>query len=552
MKARFFQRFSRVEILFFGFLALLLFGFNSYISLWDQDEAAYAGFAKRMLETGRWIIPDFTWSEIHRKPPLHFWLMALSYKIFGINTFAVRFFSALAVWGSVALMWFKGARIFGPKTAHTAALLMAGNVFLMMLGKMAVTDGLMLFAYTWAGLSLLAYLKTGSKCQMLAVYIALALGGLVKGPPVFLWAGFWYLLLLVFYPGRRRLISLHPWLYGWFSLAPFAAWLWLAWQQNPDFVRWWLDWYVLRRTHSAVLNQTGPPGTYLLLFVLFFLPVLPLVWAGAVEGFHNFKKSGGLFRATVLWFVAGWLPYALLPSKLPAYVLAAYPALALLGGYAVDAWQQGRRKKLFQSAYIIQILLWFLLLAGLVAGFAGFRHFFHGRTQTIAVFLGIVVVIMLLWNWRGLIFYRAGRFRLALNLLLLQGLTWSFAVLLIILPLAEPLKNATRLTALTLSRLTQPQTPVIVAATTGHPPSLPFYLELYHPKGQKIYPSKPSEFVRKHLSSSSAVWILTPAQWERWQGRRNEIIPKFRVERISGLGTGSLGNYAYVILIPRE
>ncbi len=44
--------------------------------LWDQDEAAYAGFAHQMLATGDWRLPGFAWSEVHRKPPLHFWLIA--------------------------------------------------------------------------------------------------------------------------------------------------------------------------------------------------------------------------------------------------------------------------------------------------------------------------------------------------------------------------------------------------------------------------------------------------------------------------------------------
>ena len=78
-------------ILVFVALTAIVFVNNGKISLWDQDEAAYAGFAKRMIETHNYIVPDFTWSEPHRKPPLHFWLIALSYKIFGVNTFALRF-----------------------------------------------------------------------------------------------------------------------------------------------------------------------------------------------------------------------------------------------------------------------------------------------------------------------------------------------------------------------------------------------------------------------------------------------------------------------------
>jgi 4-amino-4-deoxy-L-arabinose transferase-like glycosyltransferase len=57
---------------------------NASTPLWDQDEAAYAGFARRMIETGNWVVPEFMWSEPHRKPPFLFWSIAVSFKLFGV------------------------------------------------------------------------------------------------------------------------------------------------------------------------------------------------------------------------------------------------------------------------------------------------------------------------------------------------------------------------------------------------------------------------------------------------------------------------------------
>ena len=79
-------------LLFIALTFIWLFG-NNWVSFWDQDEAAYAGFAKTMIETGNWLQPDFMWSEVHRKPPLHFWNIALSYKIFGINLLVLKIFT---------------------------------------------------------------------------------------------------------------------------------------------------------------------------------------------------------------------------------------------------------------------------------------------------------------------------------------------------------------------------------------------------------------------------------------------------------------------------
>ena len=83
----------------FLFIIVILIMNNWSIPLWDQDEAAYAGFGYIMNESGNWLVPNFMYSDVHRKPPLHFWNIALSYKLFGYNEFAVRFPSFLAILG---------------------------------------------------------------------------------------------------------------------------------------------------------------------------------------------------------------------------------------------------------------------------------------------------------------------------------------------------------------------------------------------------------------------------------------------------------------------
>src|SRR5579864_6702765 len=71
-------------------VALVLLVGNARTSLWDQDEAAYAGFARTMLKDGDWVVPRFLWSEPHRKPPLLFWCIATSFRLLGESEFALR------------------------------------------------------------------------------------------------------------------------------------------------------------------------------------------------------------------------------------------------------------------------------------------------------------------------------------------------------------------------------------------------------------------------------------------------------------------------------
>ena len=74
-------------ILFCGYL--FLFGLGK-MALVDPDEPFYAETAKEMLKRGEWLTPRIFGEPQFEKPPLYYWLIILSYKLFGINEFASR------------------------------------------------------------------------------------------------------------------------------------------------------------------------------------------------------------------------------------------------------------------------------------------------------------------------------------------------------------------------------------------------------------------------------------------------------------------------------
>ena len=57
----------------------------------DSTEARYAEIARKMVETGDWITPQFDYGvPFWGKPPLHTWLSALGMKLFGVGAFGAR------------------------------------------------------------------------------------------------------------------------------------------------------------------------------------------------------------------------------------------------------------------------------------------------------------------------------------------------------------------------------------------------------------------------------------------------------------------------------
>src|SRR5690242_16913588 len=79
-------------------LAALLHGFTAgYGDLYNETDGQYAGAAKEMIETHQWLVPTNDGVPRLQKPPLLYWLIVFSYKIFGIKAAAARLPIAAAV-----------------------------------------------------------------------------------------------------------------------------------------------------------------------------------------------------------------------------------------------------------------------------------------------------------------------------------------------------------------------------------------------------------------------------------------------------------------------
>ncbi len=67
------------------------FGFIGTRSIWSTDEGRYTAVALEMMRTGDWMHPGFNMEEGHyTKPPITYWALAASMKLFGTNEWAAR------------------------------------------------------------------------------------------------------------------------------------------------------------------------------------------------------------------------------------------------------------------------------------------------------------------------------------------------------------------------------------------------------------------------------------------------------------------------------
>ncbi len=85
-----------LPVIIFLALSWYLFFFRiDAMGLTDPDETFYAQTAKEMLSKGEWLTPHIFGKPQFEKPVFFYWLVEISFKIFGVNEAAARLPSAL-------------------------------------------------------------------------------------------------------------------------------------------------------------------------------------------------------------------------------------------------------------------------------------------------------------------------------------------------------------------------------------------------------------------------------------------------------------------------
>ncbi|MCX5665466.1 MAG: glycosyltransferase family 39 protein [Candidatus Omnitrophica bacterium] len=152
------------------------------IALTDPDETFYAQTAKEMFLKGEWLTPTLYGQPQFEKPILFYWLIEISYKIFGINEFAVRFPCALFGFLGLVGIYFLGRILFNNRVGIFSTVILATSLEYLVLSIGCVTD-MVLFTLLLFGVLFFFYGQIRKKDYFyLLSSAALALATLTKGP----------------------------------------------------------------------------------------------------------------------------------------------------------------------------------------------------------------------------------------------------------------------------------------------------------------------------------------------------------------------------------
>jgi 4-amino-4-deoxy-L-arabinose transferase-like glycosyltransferase len=325
-------------------------------SLENQDSIRYAEIAREILETGDWVLMRFGGEIYIDKPPLHFWNIALCYRLFGINPLAARFPSAfLGLIGVCAVLFFgmgidKGNR----KTGIYAALFLLSSYGYAYYSRTTRNDIEYAVFFSLCLISFCKGYEIESRSFKILSYIFFWLfmgcALLVKGPVAFI-----PLVIISVYlfirrdrarVGAKILIATSPAL-----LIPTLPWI-IALLLQPDFHR-----YMDLLKESTIMTRKAGFFYYLPEFFkkffpgsIFLLVSLPVLW-----------RSRKIFRENprmaffLTWAVVYLLIIHVTTAKNHRYLLPAFPAFAILAGWGLS--QFTARHKPFKHWNAVAIIM---------------------------------------------------------------------------------------------------------------------------------------------------------------------------------------------------
>src|SRR4051812_47094845 len=150
--------------------------------LLDDADSTHAEAAREMYVSGDYVTLHINGVRYLEKAPLPYWLVATSYRIFGVNEFATRLPMALSVMllGILALVW--GRRAFGDRAGMYAGLFVYSSAGVFLFTRILIPDvllSLLIAASLYFFLSALEERNAGWRWY--AAYACVALGILTKG-----------------------------------------------------------------------------------------------------------------------------------------------------------------------------------------------------------------------------------------------------------------------------------------------------------------------------------------------------------------------------------
>ncbi len=342
----------------------------------NPDEGRYTEIPREMAATGDFVTPRLNGVKYFEKPPLVYWLSALTFREFGVNEFTTRLWGGIFSMLGVLLTYIAGRAIYGRAAGIAAAVVLATTLIYYALSQIILLD--MAVAVTMSG-ALFAFILAMREPRgrrrfglFMVFYMFMALATLSKGLIGFALPGAVIFLWVLLLNRWRALWPFYPFVGTILLLAIAAPWHILAAQANhSDIKEHDFAWFYFIHEHwlrftTRIHGRYHPWWFFLPIFLVGLFPWIFFTAQAWRDSFSDGWKARKKYPEA--WFFLIWTVFIVAffsksQSKLIPYILPVFPAVAVLIGRAVAGVWTGVPEAKFRCAG------WaFVVAAGLLAG----------------------------------------------------------------------------------------------------------------------------------------------------------------------------------------
>ncbi len=368
-----------------GFTAIV-YVMGMGVNIMDIDAAQYASMSREMLHSGSYLQVYEQGHDYLDKPPLVFWLAALSMKIFGVGNFGFKFpsflFALLAVYST-----YRFAQVFyNETTAKIAALVLATSQALFLITNDCRTDTLLMGCVAFTFWQLAAAFQTEKWQHFLLGFIGVGFGMLAKGPVALIIPALGFSAHLIFkkqYSNFLRVEYLWGLVVVGLILLPMCIGLYQQFDLHPEKVidgktgTSGLRFYFWTQSFGRITgeNKWHNAVYFTYLFEMMFWSFAPWILyfigglvASVVSAFNKsvrFLGSDNPEYITLGGFVLGYVSLGTSNYQLPHYIFVVYPLAAVITARFLNAVLIEQKEwigsKIFNGLYwVLIIAMWTL------------------------------------------------------------------------------------------------------------------------------------------------------------------------------------------------
>lgn len=376
-----------------------------FVELMEIDATQYATMSRSMLRTGEYLQIWDKGRAYLDKPPLVFWLSALSYKVFGVSGWAYKLPSVLlslwAIYGTDRL----GRLLHGRRAGYLAGLVLGSTQAFFLMNNDVKTDMYLIAPMVVGVWLLLRWSREGRAWDWVAGAVCLGLAMLGKGPMaiiapamaigadlllrrdwVTLFKPQWLLVLpIALAVTTPFLIGLNA-QHGWMGVEFFL------WTQSFGRVTGQSEW---SNDATAFFFVHSFAWSFLPWTAMFLVALGRKLWA-VVKG--RFRLSAASEGVSLAGFLLVFVALCFSKFKLPHYIFVTYPfAAVMVGAFWVEVLEGEAGKRWMRAFLWIQgVMAVLVILLSLALAFWAFAE---SAWVAKVVFL-LVTAGLTVWFWR--------------------------------------------------------------------------------------------------------------------------------------------------------